>query len=426
MTRISVVLLPAVAALSLAAGSVAAQTSEKPLTVEAIFAHGPLIGHPPDELTWSPDGKHLTYLEGGELMDVDPATGRTHVLVSAAKMAPLDENNVSERDRDHRERYKMASYLWAPDSTHLLFDSDGRLWLYDLRNGTGVQIGFTGLAAGDDPKFSPDGCSISFIRDHGLAVIRLHDAGTPMISLAPSPAPAANNGQVFLNGEVDWVYEEELDVRSNYFWSPDSKNLAYLQMNETQVPRYPITDWIPIHASVDWQRYPQPGDPNPDVHVGSGEREGRQDHMGQAAHPPGRRLHSALRLGRPQDSVDRDARAAITSIAILYFADAEYGDARQVLEITDDKFLDENYDVSVDDGAHCSHQLERRPQPHLSLQLRQGEAAWRRGEAGEATDQGRFRGGRCVPRRRRAQSRGLRVERRQSAGAAGLAGQLRR
>ncbi len=36
-----------------------------------------------------------------------------------------------------------------------------------------------------------------------------------------------------LNGEVDWVYEEELDVRSNYFWSPDSKNLAYLQMNET-------------------------------------------------------------------------------------------------------------------------------------------------------------------------------------------------
>ena len=61
----------------------------KALTVEAIFAHGPLIGKPPDELTWSPDGKHLTYLDGGELMDVDPATGRTHVLVSRAKMASL-------------------------------------------------------------------------------------------------------------------------------------------------------------------------------------------------------------------------------------------------------------------------------------------------------------------------------------------------
>ena len=51
---------------------------QKPLTVEAIFAHGPLIGNPPDELTWSPDGKHLTYLDGGELIDLDPGTaGRT-------------------------------------------------------------------------------------------------------------------------------------------------------------------------------------------------------------------------------------------------------------------------------------------------------------------------------------------------------------
>ena len=46
-----------------------------------------------------------------------------------------------------------------------------------------------------------------------------------------------------LNGQVDWVYEEELDVRSNYFWSPDSKNIAYLQMYENAVPSYPLTDW---------------------------------------------------------------------------------------------------------------------------------------------------------------------------------------
>jgi len=77
--------------------------------------------------------------------------------------------------------------------------------------------------------------------------------------VAPAPNPTT------LNGEVDWVYEEELDVRSNYFWSPDSKNLAYLQMNESAVPEYPIADWIPTHAKVDLQRYPQPSDPNPDV-----------------------------------------------------------------------------------------------------------------------------------------------------------------
>ncbi len=187
---------------------------------------------------------------------------------------------MSERDRDHRERYNMASYQWAPDSKHLLFDSNGALWLYDLRSGTGVQIGSTGSASGDDPKFSPDGSSVSFIRNHGLEVIRLREPDIPAQALAPAPNPSAVNGQVMLNGEVDWVYEEELDVRSNYFWSPDSKNLAYLQMNETQVPQYPLTDWIPNHATVDWQRFPQPGDPNPEVHLGVVSAQRRQNGRG--------------------------------------------------------------------------------------------------------------------------------------------------
>ena len=156
----------------------------------------------------------------------------------------------------------MASYLWAPDSSHLLFDSNGRLWLYDLHNGTGVQVGFTGSASGDDPKFSPNGEYLSFIRDHGVSVLRIKDSGAEPVAVAPAPKP------VILNGEVDWVYEEELETRSNYFWSPDSKNIAFLQMNETDVPEYPITDWIPTHATVDMQHYPQPGDPNPTVRVG--------------------------------------------------------------------------------------------------------------------------------------------------------------
>src|ERR1700728_3130956 len=252
----------------MAVHSIAAQAPEKLLTVDAIFAHGPRIGEPPDQLTWSPDGKHLTYLDGGELMDVDPATGKTHVLVSAAKMENLNGNNDSEKDRDHRERYNLASYIWSPDCTHILFDSNGRLWLYDLRNGVGVKIGFSGLLSGDDPKFSPDGWTVSFIKDHGLAVIPLREPGTPTIPLTPAPSPSAVDGQVFLNGEVDWVYEEELDVRSNYFWSPDSKKIAYLQTNEAPVPEYPIEDWIPTLATVARQRYPQPGDPNPPVHLG--------------------------------------------------------------------------------------------------------------------------------------------------------------
>ncbi len=342
--------------MPLAAAFLAAQqpqpsaAPQKLLTVEAIYAHGPLIGEMPDDLTWSPDSKHLTYLDGGELMDVDPATGQAHVLVSAAKMAALSESGTSERDSDHRQRYNMAGYQWAPDSKHLLFDSDGRLWLFDLHSSAGVQIGFTGAASGDDPKFSPDGQSVSFVRDHGLEVIRLGEPWAPANPIAPAPAASGANAQVMLNGEVDWVYEEELDARSNYFWSPDSKAIAYLQTNETQAPQYPITDWIPSHAQVDWQRYPQPGDRNPDVHVGIVPARG------------GKTVWVQLPIRAGDDYIPRfgwvDRRTAWVETLTrdhrhraIYFAGAESGDARQVLQIDDDKFVDENYDVAVGDGA---------------------------------------------------------------------------
>ena len=346
----SLVSLLAVSSFLAASALASAQAPEKPLTVEAIYGHGSMIGEPPAQLTWSPDGKHLTYLGGGQLIDVDPATGRTHVLVSAAKMSSLQGAQISERDRDHRERYGMPSYIWAPDSAHILFDYNGRLWLYDLHNGTGIEVGFAGIRSGDDPRFSPDASMISFIRDHGISVVRLRDQGEPTTPLVPTPPPAATGGQEFLNGEVDWVYEEELDVRSNYFWSPDSKNIAYLQMNESQVPQYPLGDWIPTHALIDWQRYPQPGDPNPDVHLGIVSTKG------------GKTTWVKLPVRQWEDYIPRFGWVDSKTVWVetlsrdhkhraLYFADIGFGDARPMLEISDDKFLDENYDVFVGDGS---------------------------------------------------------------------------
>jgi dipeptidyl-peptidase-4 len=250
------------AIISVSSLALLAQSAQKPLTVDAIYGHGSITGTAPEQLTWSLDGKHLTYLESGQLIDLDPTSGHPHVLISRAKLAPLTRDDASEKDRDHRQRYKMAGYIWAPDSQHLLFDADGHLWIYDLANSTGIEIGYTGAGSGDDPKFSPDGKSVSFLRDNSLTVVRLRETGTPAVVVAPSDSPD------ILNGKVDWVYDEELETRSNYFWSPDSTHLAFLQMNEKEVPRYPIEDWLPAHAALDFERYPQPGDPNPDVRVG--------------------------------------------------------------------------------------------------------------------------------------------------------------
>jgi dipeptidyl-peptidase-4 len=344
LNRAVALLSSALIAVPFTAPSAVGQATQKPLTVDAIFAHGPLIGTLPEGLTWSPDAKHLTYLDGGELIDLDPGTGKSHVLVSHAKLAAITGAGGSETDRDHRDRYKMASYLWAPDSTHLLFDSSGRLWLYDLHNGIGVEIGFTGTAAGDDPKFSPNSDYISFVRDHGLCVLRLKAAGTPTTIVAPAPNTTTSNG------EVDWLYLEELNVRSNYFWSPDSKKLAYLQMNQTEVPLYPLTDWIPTHASVEMQRYPQAGDPNPNVRVGVVSTQGSKTVWINVPIKPGQDY--IPRFGWVDyktlwiETIARDQKHRS-----IYFADAVTGQAHPVLQFTDENFFDDKYDVSVSNGS---------------------------------------------------------------------------
>ena len=336
--------LPSAIAFTLTATVITAGAQQKRLTVEGIFARGPIAGEPPQQLTWSPNGKHLTYIESGQMVEVDAATGRTHVLISREKLAPLTREGGTEQDIDHRARYHMASYFWAPDEKHILFDSSGTLWVYNLENGTGVQVAFTSTQSGDDPKFSPDGTMISFIRDgSSLAVVRLRDTGTPQVVVAPSQKP-----EIF-NGAVDWMYEEELDVRTNYHWSPDSKNLAFLQMDEGAVPTYPLVDWIPVHPTVNLQHYPQPGDPNPDVRVGVVSAKG------------GRVTWIRVPFEAGDDYIPRfgwvDAKTVwLETLSrdqkhrILYFAETGIGEAQKKLEIDDDKFLGDNYDIFVERG----------------------------------------------------------------------------
>jgi dipeptidyl-peptidase 4 len=257
-----------VAFILFAAAFAVAQSTSKPLTIEAIFAEGGITGRTPENMRWSPDGKRLTYIlrddsgERAELYSVDLATGKPSVLVPAEKMnllSPPAFKIKDERRREWRTRYNVASYHWSPDAAQILFDAEGQLWLYTLANGVAVRIS-SSADPSLDPKFSPDGKKISFIRKHNLMVQTLGESfQTPL---------TRDQDENVLNGEVDWVYAEELDVRSNYFWSPDSKQILYLQMNETPVPSYPITDFLPTHPITEREKYPKAGDPNPVVRLG--------------------------------------------------------------------------------------------------------------------------------------------------------------
>jgi len=338
---------------SLVTAQTASTQGQKQLTIEDIFRPGSILGRGPENLQWSPDGTKVSFVqrddsgEHGELYYVDVATGKSTVLVASGKLASLAPPASAikdERKKEAAQRYSIAAYHWAPDSRHLLFDSMGQLWLYSLDNGTAVQLTSSNDES-SDPKFSPTGDRISYVRKHNL-YLRPVDGG-------PEGQLTKDGSDNLLNGEVDWVYEEELYSRSNYFWSPNGKQIVFLQMDEKDVPTYPITDWMPVHPTVDNEKYPQPGDPNPGVRIGVIKSDGSKVKWitagagGNGALPLGNDpnvliprfgwvrdgLIWAMALNRIQDRLD------------LYFVDVDSGKSQLMMTETTDAWIDMHREV---------------------------------------------------------------------------------
>jgi len=321
-------------------------SQKKPLTLESIFAEGGITGRSPETVKWSPDNTKVSFVqrdnsgEHGELWYVDAATGEKKVLVSESKLAmlaPPSNKITDEREKERVTRYHVAEYSWAPDSKHLLFDSQGQLWLYNLENGTAVQ--FTSAPEkSEDPKFSPDGTHLAYLRKHKLYIRPVSGKGEKQLT--------KDNDENLLDGEVDWVYAEELGVRSNYFWSPDNKEIVFLQMDENKVPTYPITDWLPTHPKVDMEKYPKAGDTNPSVRLGVvGASGGKVKWISLTKEtdiyiPRFGWLRDGMLwaevLNRIQDTME------------LYFVDAHSGSSRKVLtETSPDAWVNVNDDFRV-------------------------------------------------------------------------------
>lgn len=108
--------------------------------------------------------------------------------------------------------------------------------------------------------FSPDGELVGFIRNHDLYVVDVDHRRERRLT--------TDGGPQRLNGRLDWVYQEEIYGRGHYrayWWSPDSTQLAFLQLDETPVPEFTVVDHLPRRLGIETWDYPKPGDPNPAV-----------------------------------------------------------------------------------------------------------------------------------------------------------------
>lgn len=252
---------------------VATPTMAEKLTIDRIFNGGSLSGPTPAGLQLSPDGSRATFRRAKpddqrtfDLWEYNIQDATARLLVDSATLAPGGEQ-LSDAEKARRERARTAglngiiSYQWSPDGRKLLFPIAGQLFLYEL--GAPADKAVVKLDTGGeviDPKISPRGRYVSWVRDQNLWVHDLETGATTRLT--------DDGAGTVHNGEAEFVAQEEMDRRSGYWWAPDDSAIAYERYDEANVP---VTRRFEIYAdrtAMVEQRYPFAGDPNVTVKLG--------------------------------------------------------------------------------------------------------------------------------------------------------------
>jgi len=234
------------------------------LTVDAIFGEKPLVPPLLSGVQFSPDGERLTYLapEKGEegpnaIWALTLRSAERAVLVPADVLPPPPPTGGESQTAPAPPR--LGTYQWSPQGDAILLSSGGDLFSYSLAERTARRL--TATAEDEtNPQISPDGAWVAFVRGHGLHAVPMR--GGAEVALT------ADASEVVLMGEPDWVSCEELELCSAYWWSPDSRRIAFLRFDQEPVYKHPLVDWLPVHAEVTWERYPKAGDANARLALG--------------------------------------------------------------------------------------------------------------------------------------------------------------
>ena len=259
--------------LLLLAPLVAQADSPEPLTLERIFDSPALSGGNLRQVKLSPAGDRVTFIQGQvddknrmDLWEYHIKDQTTRLLVAADDVMP-DEGPLSDEEKARRERQRISAlsgiieYDYSANGRFLVFPLGGNVYVVDLERSPLVVEAVTDDDAFDtDPKISPDGHHVAFIRNQNLWVTRLDDK-------TPQPLTTDGGGAI-KNGMAEFIAQEEMGRQTGYWWSPSSDAIAFLRVDESPIEvtkRYEVqADTIQM---VD-QRYPYAGTNNVTYQLG--------------------------------------------------------------------------------------------------------------------------------------------------------------
>jgi len=259
------------AVLFLLSSSLPTLAQQKLLTIDDIFDPAKRVnfnGTVPN-IRWLKDGTHYLLSNDASRKDVprlqrvDAVNGEAVPFMDAAKMEAAFAAIPGISAKDAKQIANRGSYQMNNAETAALVNFSKDLYYYEFGSDKAIRVTNNPNDEEVGETFSPDDHLIGFVRSNDMFVFDLARGTERRLTTGGGPK--------ILNGRLDWVYQEELYGRGNfeaYWWSPDSKMLAYLRLDENPVHEFTVVDHIPYHQTIEETPYPQAGDPNPLVQLG--------------------------------------------------------------------------------------------------------------------------------------------------------------
>jgi len=355
------------------AGSRAPSAPQEEITVEWIYGpQGRALDRVPS-FAWRADGRAILWddeVDPPTLELFDPATRARTPLVDREK-ALAGLGAWPDVAADEAWRWPEA---FDEAGARALYLTKGDVFVLDLASSTFRRLTQTPQEE-KSASFSPDGRRVAFVRDNDLYAVDVVTGDEARLTI--------DGSDTILNGTLSWVYWEEIFGRHDtaYWWSDDSRSIAYLQTDESPVGTVRFVAFEEPYPEVITQRYPKAGSANPLVRVGvvSVAIHGGGDEGGGGATtwvelpepyeyvarvkwlPDGRRL-AVQTMPRDQRRLD------------LFLAEPGAGPARKLLTETDEAWVDIHDDLYfLEDGEHFLWASERSGFAHLYLYTLDGE-----------------------------------------------------
>lgn len=216
----------------------------------------------PKEINWTSDGNSTLSLKEGNIVKTDIKSHNQTVLVKKEQLIPAGATtpllfNIYSFSPDYRMLliFTNTAKVWR-------YHTRGDYWVLDLSTNQLSQLGKT-LPSQSlmFAKISPDGKQAAYVSEHNLYT---EDLSTHIIK-----ALTVDGTRKFINGTFDWVYEEEFGCRDGFRWSPDSKKIAFWQVDATKIRDYYMLNTTDsVYSRVIPVEYPKVGWPPSPVKIG--------------------------------------------------------------------------------------------------------------------------------------------------------------